>query len=354
MRRFSILLLKIAVSLAIIGFLVWQARHDNTFANLRDQPKQWGMLVAAWFFCAAAVLTTIVRWHFLVRAVEIPARLTESLRIGFLGYMFNLAPTGIVAGDAVKAIMLARAHENSRARSIASVVVDRLIGLYVLFIVATAAIWLTGFWRIEDPMITQIRSATYWVTAIGAAGIVALMIPAVTDGKLVRAMEQWPRVGRVIASLVDAMRMYRRRPGVLLAAAVMSVAVHSLFAAGIYCIARGLPASNMHSLGNHFVMSPLSSSTGVLPLPFGPFELVLDLLYAHVPIDGIPLPKGQGLVVALCYRIITVLIAAIGAFYFIGSRQEVARSIREAGDEEPIAPGSTIAMRRRCDPASAA
>jgi len=98
--------LKIMISVAIVGYLIWQARHDNAFAALRDQPKQWVMLVVAWFFCAGAVLTTIVRWHYLVRALEIPSRLSNSLRIGFVSYMFNLAPLGIVGGDAIKAVML--------------------------------------------------------------------------------------------------------------------------------------------------------------------------------------------------------------------------------------------------------
>lgn len=343
MRRIVGTLLKITISVAIVAYLVWQARNDNAFAALRDQPKQWGMLVVAWFFCAGAVLTTIVRWHYLVRALEIPSRLTNSLRIGFVSYMFNLAPLGIVGGDAIKAVMLGRQHKNTMAKSVASVVVDRLIGLYMLFVVATVAILVTGFWRIDDPTVASICSITYWTTAVGAAAIGALMVPVVLDGKVVRAMEQLPRVGRTIEHLTDATRMYRSRPGVLTVAAIMSMGVHSLFAIGIYFIARGLPG-NFHSLGAHFVISPLSAATGVLPLPFGPFEFVLDFLYVQVPIVGATIPKGQGLVVALGYRIITLLIAVIGVCYYLGSRQEVARSIREAGDDDSTACGPSIAM----------
>ena len=368
MKKLAILFLKISISVAIIWFLIWRAQQDNAFTNLRDQPKRWGMFVIAWFFCASAVLTTIVRWHFLIRALEIPSRLTNSLRIGFLGYMFNLAPLGIIGGDAIKAVMLARGHKNTQARSIASVVVDRLIGLYMLFVVATAAILVTGFWRTGDLVVTRICSITYWITALGALGIGLLMIPAVSDGKLVRAMEQLPRVGHPIKSLIDAMRMYRRRPGVLFAAAVMSAGVHSLFAIGIYFIACGLPG-DVHSLGTHFVMSPLSASMGAIPLSIGPFEFMLDSLYV-LPIGGVMIAAGQGFVVALGYRIITVLIAAIGACYYIGARAEVAQSLREAGDDdssesnggegdegddiEPVLPGSTIAMSTRLDSSSAA
>ena len=44
------------------------------------------------------------------------------------------------------------------------------------------------------------------------------------------------------------------------------------------------------------------------------------------------IPAGQGLVVALCYRLISVLVAALGIDYYIGNRREVSEAIHE--DEE--------------------
>lgn len=354
MKKLLITLLKVSISVAIIAYLVHEAQKGDAsaFTTLRDEPKQWGMLVIAWGFCTAAVLTTIVRWHFLVRALRIPTPLRNTLRIGFLGYMFNLAPLGILGGDAIKVVMLAREYKHSQAKSIASVVVDRLIGLYTLFIVASVAIVATGFWKVESTTITRICLTTFSVTIIGAIGFGLLMIPAVLDGKLVRAAEQLQRAGRPIKSLTHAMRMYRRRPGVLFLAIGMSVFVHCFFAAGIFFIACGLPG-NDHSLATHFVLSPLCAATGVIPLNIGPFEGALDSLYTMVvPLTGAPIPKGQGLVVALCYRIITILIAAIGACYYIGARQEVAAALKESDEDGSVSAGPTIARSEKCQSAA--
>ena len=75
----------------------------------------------------------------------------DALRIGFLGFLFNLAPLGIVAGDLLKAVMLARENPGHRAKSAASVIMDRVVGLYVLFVVASAGILLTGFyWHVPE------------------------------------------------------------------------------------------------------------------------------------------------------------------------------------------------------------
>ena len=132
MKKLLITLLKIVISAAIIGWLVYDSvrgqKNANVFANLRDQPKQWDMLAIAWACCTGAVLLTFVRWWYLVRALDIDCPFFAAIRISFWGYLFNLAPLGIVGGDLVKAVMLGHEHPQDRAKSLASVLVDRVIG----------------------------------------------------------------------------------------------------------------------------------------------------------------------------------------------------------------------------------
>ena len=60
----------------------------------------------------------------------------------------------------------------------------------------------------------------------------------------------------------------------------------------------------------------------------GPFEVVLDFLYGRF---GLP---HQGLIVALGYRIISVVIAFVGVCYYLGSRQEVAAVMHDEEAQE--------------------
>ena len=123
----------------------------------------------------------------------------------------------------------------------------------------------------------------------------------------------------------------------------MSVAVHCLFTLGIFLIAIGLFGNLLPeqlSLKSHFVVAPLSAATGVIPLCMGPFEFVLSSLYQWVA--GTENALAQGLVVALGYRIITVLIAAIGLAYYFGARREVAEAMHaDTPDDDPSADKST-------------
>ena len=340
MKKTLLTLLKIGISVGIIAYLIWDAQRPNkegvnVFEQLRDRPKQWGLLAAAWVFCASAVMLTLIRWWYLVRAVEVPLRFRDALRIGFLGYLYNLAPLGIIGGDVLKAWMLAWEYPRSKARAVASVIVDRVIGLYLLFIVASAAIILTGFWRLDDPQghIRTVCIVTFTVTAVGAVCVALVLSPGATDGRGSRALARLPRVGHAFSSLLEAIRIYRSKPRVLFVASLMSVGVHVLFATGVYLIARGSVRPDALP-GRALRGQSAGRLDGAIPLVAGPFEFVLNLLYTLVPEPGIIVPPGQGLVVALGYRLICVLIAAIGFCYYLGSRREVAKVLHEAEQEQ--------------------
>jgi glycosyltransferase 2 family protein len=337
-KRLLTTILKIAVSAAIVGWLVYSAtkgnkQGGNVFKNLVDEPKQWDMLAMAWGFCLVATLLTFVRWWLLIRALDIPCRFRDSFRISFWGYLFNLLPLGIVGGDLIKTVMLDHEHHGYRAKALASVLVDRVIGLYVLFVVASVAILLTGFLHIAVPDLHKICIATLIITGASTIGLAIVMGPDVSNGRIIDAVGRIPKVGPPLKSLIVAVRMYNKKPLVLTVSAIMTVGVHGSFAIGCYFIACGLPGNHL-SLSQHFVVMPLSAAMQVIPFPIGPTEAALDYLYQVVPASGPAIIVGQGLVVALVYRIITVLIAAMGIRYYFGNRREMAEVMHEAEAEE--------------------
>jgi hypothetical protein len=337
LKKLLLTLLKIGVSAAIIGWLIRDAHRNEAFGKLVSQPKDWGLLTLAALSCGSAVVVTLVRWYYLVRALDLPFTLKEALRLGFLGYLFNLAPMGIVGGDLLKAVMLARQQHGHRAEVVATVFVDRVMGLYMLFIVASVAILLTGFYNHPNDKIRLTCLVTLGLTVVGALGIAAMLVPDMTGGRLPAQIGRIPYAGHFIVRLLDAVGMYRHRLGVLAVTSVMSIMVHSLYSLGMYLLTRAL-FDPFHSLGTQFVLAPLAALTGVIPLPAGPFEAVLDRLYSSVPLaNGLYMTVGQGLIVALGYRIITVGTAAIGVVYYLAGRQELAAAMHdvEEGVELP-------------------
>jgi uncharacterized protein (TIRG00374 family) len=326
LKNFLITVLKVGISLAILAYLIVKATNDRAFAELSSQSKDWGVLAAAFAAFFGNILLCNIRWYYLVRALDLPFTLREAMRLGFLGYLFNLAPTGIVGGDLLKAVMLSRHLGGQRAKAMASVVADRVIGLYILFVVASVAIVITRFWRV-DPQIYRIAVGTLALTAVATLAMAVLFIPGITGGRLTQSLANSSRAGQALERLITELRMYQTNLPTLVASGLMTVGVHAFFILGIYLTARGL-YHHVVPLAMQCVVVPLSGATAVIPLPMGPFEVVLDFLYGRF---GLP---HQGLIVALGYRILSVLIAFVGVCYYLSSRQEVAAVMHEEETQE--------------------
>ena len=238
LKNFLITTLKIGISLAILAYLIVKATNDRAFAELSSQPKNWVMLAGAFAAFFGNIVLCNIRWYYLVRALDLPFTLREAMRLGFLGYLFNLAPTGIVGGDLLKAVMLSRHLGGQRAKAMASVVADRVIGLYVLFVVASVAIVITRFWHRYDPQIYRIAMGTLAVTAVGTVAMAVLFIPGITGGRLTQALAGSSRVGQAMERLIVELRMYQTDVPMLIASGLMTVGVHLLFILGI-CLTAG-------------------------------------------------------------------------------------------------------------------
>jgi glycosyltransferase 2 family protein len=333
-KKLLILILKIGLPLAIIIWLWRDALHKSASADLLESQKNWGILLLACLFCAAAPMITFVRWCMLVNALDIPLRFRDAFRIGFVSYLFNLAPMGVVGGDILKAWLLSKERPDlpgCRTKAFASVFFDRMIGLYTLFLLATAAILATNFWNYPSIQVRIASQITLGITLVGTIAFFSGLMPGGTEGPLGRKLRSLPKLGSSFGHALDSLAMYRSKPGLIFIACLMSFGVHTCFVLGMYAIAKGIYPQTLPSelgLSAQFVVCPVSAATTVIPLCMGPFETVLSFLYAAVA--GVQSAQAQGLVVALAYRIVTVLIASVGLVFYFASRSEVSEVLHEA------------------------
>jgi uncharacterized membrane protein YbhN (UPF0104 family) len=338
-RKRFITFLKVAASAALLGYLLVKAARDESFQQLHQQPKNWSLLAVAAAVELAAVVVSIVRWRLLVAAVEIPFSIREAFRLGFLGFLLNFFTLGTVGGDAIRAVFLARSNPGRGAVAVATVVVDRLIGVFALLLLVSVAFFVLDWGSLEtrDPEGLGIIKNLCWAALIGSGGGLAalaiLLLPGFTSSPVWDFFAGLPKVGRTIADLVEALRMYRRRIAILAVAVAMSLCVHGLLAIGLFLIAKGLPGETP-GFEAHLVISPMASAFGAIPLPggLGAFEVALDFLYRRISPERVA--ESQGFVIALAYRVITIFIAGIGAAYYVSSRREVRRLMKEAGETQ--------------------
>ena len=172
---------------------------------------------------------------------------------------------------------------------------------------------------------------TFLLTGLGAVVIGTLLfLPGLTRLRLAVACIRFPCLGGTLQQLISAVEMYRHRKTLLLGLLAIGVSIHCLMALILFLAAHGA-FSHAPTVAEHFVMVPIAlvaSALPVAPAGLGTYEFAMRYLYDHYPSCGIG--QGQGLVVALIYRILTVFITMIGVVYYWTNRQVVREVMREA------------------------
>jgi uncharacterized membrane protein YbhN (UPF0104 family) len=325
--------LKFGVAAALICWLLHDASQKPEFTQLLQQPKDWRLFGLAFVLFFGGVCLTFIRWHALVRALDFPFTLHSAFRLGFLGYLFNFVAPGGVGGDLFKAVFIAREYHGRRAQAVATVVIDRIIGLYALFVVAAGSVLYNDLLHSPSEAVRDVAIGTLIGTGVGAIGIVMLLIPGFTNGRFSQFLSNLPRTGRIFRQLLDAVRMYRARLGSVAMSLVYSVGVHLLTVFGFYVLGMAIPGSSP-TLAEHFVIVPLAmvvSAVPVTPGGLGTFELSLEKLFPTM--SAAVINPGRGLLVALVYRIITIVTAMVGFGFYLASRREVSDVMHEAEHE---------------------
>lgn len=348
MKKTALLVAKFAASIVILALLAHNAEGplEELGRERTDGARLAWNAAGAAVLCLIAVLISFLRWHGLARALGLAFRRRDSLRLGFVGYLLNFMPLGTVGGDLVKAVLIAREQHGRRAEAVASVFVDRLIGLLALFLVASIAILATGQLASANETVRAISRMTLVCASLGGVCFGILLTPGVARVRFIRWLFEIPKVGPLSKKLVLAVQLYRGQPRALFVAGVLSLTVHAVNTTGFFLIARGL-LPEYPSLGTQFVAVPIALTTGLLPLPasgLGAMEAVLDLLFRILPGD-VAIPPGHGLLVGLGYRAATILIAMVGVVVYLTSRREVAAAYKDAqGAEIPVS--TTLADER--------
>ena len=108
-------------------------------AKLKDRHILWGFFGAALLVRLGSLMFTFTRWRLLVRGTGLPFSFRESFRLGMLGEACNLMGPGAVGGDLVKAALLAKDHPKRIPSVLATVFLDRVLGMWALFVLGAVA-----------------------------------------------------------------------------------------------------------------------------------------------------------------------------------------------------------------------
>jgi uncharacterized membrane protein YbhN (UPF0104 family) len=316
LRRAGLAALKLGLPAALFAYLLYSVPAED-YETFWRQPKQWALLGAAQLLALVAIILSFLRWRIIVVAFGIPFTVREALRLGFLGYLLNFISIGSVGGDLFKAILVARDKPEKRPEAVASVLLDRAIGLLGLVILA----WISLTWFASQPLsplLSGVQRGAAVITCISLAGLVVALCAGQWFDRLIDTIHELPWAGEFVARMARAVRLLRGSPIALAGMLTMALLVHSLLALTVYLVSSGVYREHP-SLREHLMIVPPGMAAGALPLApggIGVQEGALTGLFQQLA----DLPENfSGMLVATVYRLITIAISGVGLLYYWAS-----------------------------------
>lgn len=324
------------VLVALLAYLFYH--HRRGFIDLADRRIQWGYWGVAFVLCGGSLILTFLRWYLLVWAQEFPFRFRDALRLSFVGYMLNYVAPGATGGDLFKAVLIAREQTSRRTVAVATIVLDRLLGLLALFMVGAA----TSLYPTPLVQRAEFRPIviTFWAgSLLGLIGVLILMHPAVPRSRWWNRLVRLPWIGRGIGELVNGVLLYQSKPRVLVATMLISFLGHLGILSSFYFCARALhPAEAIPLYWSHLQFVPAAELAGVIvPLPggTGALEEAVAVFYGLAGAS-----HDNGFLTAIAFRVISIVLAGIGGCYYFTTRREVDQALED--DHEASSPRSAI------------
>ncbi len=222
---------RIAVSVGLIAFMLSRLDFENMVRFLRRADLSLVFLTLVTVFVDRSFM--VVRWMKLVEALDIEVDRLRVVKIFFLSTFFgSFLPSG-VGGEAVRAVSFSRLTSRG-VESIASVVMDRLIGLLSMLLMGLVS--LTVFYRMyPHPALLGVVVLLSVGTIVGLALVLSRRMQA-------RVVSLGGRLGEDswVSRAALAMGRYRDRLGTLGVVLLLSIGVQGLRVLQAYLLSEAM------------------------------------------------------------------------------------------------------------------
>jgi uncharacterized membrane protein YbhN (UPF0104 family) len=358
-KRILINSLKLAFGAGLFAWVIganWQpsAGGNPGLGEALARPMQWLPLCLAAAFYLTGLLSTFIRWYFLVRAQDLPFTPVNAARLGLVGFSLNTLLPGSIGGDLFKAAFLAR-EQSRRTVAIATVLLDRAVGLWgLIWLVTLAGI---VFLFLGNPALTAnatVRGYAYTVFGTTGASLIIWFLlgtlPQARADRFAGRLAQIPRIGHSAAEFWRAFWLYRCKGASVAFAVLLAIFNHTCLVFAFYFAAHVFQEpgaeAGIPTLAQHFLLVPLAQAIQTLPLSpggVGVGEFVYGKLY-----ELAGSAESTGVLAALAFRLLILVLAMAGYLVYLRMKPSLpADALKESVEEPATAAQETITARTR-------
>ncbi|MEA1888892.1 MAG: lysylphosphatidylglycerol synthase transmembrane domain-containing protein [Pseudomonadota bacterium] len=255
-----LILAKLAISTFLIGVIVSRVNLSDVWSAFVGSDKRLIVMAFILYFVGFCIIA--LRWKLLLDAQGLSPRYLTLIQSVMVAVFFNNFLPSTIGGDAMRAYDTWKMG-GGKTQSVSVVFIDRLLGIFTLFVFALLAI-LWG--NAELSFIPNIR---LWVALAVLAGVVALYVlffraRQVSDYLQRHRHRKYGVISRPLEKIFSAFAGFNGKPGVLMLALLLSVLLQLNVIAHYYLIAHSLGIDI--ELSAMFIIVPVSIVVMMIPL----------------------------------------------------------------------------------------
>ena len=313
-----------AVKLAIAAVLVW-ALFRFGWIRLDDLgdvfQRSWEPAVAA-LLLAIAFFVGAVRWHVLLRTMGLAVPFRRCCEIYLIGAFTNTFLPGGTGGDLVRAVYIARHVRQGRAGSVASVLIDRVVGLSGLLLVGLLLVALAPEHVVAHPLTRSLFLAI--AAAFGAMVVIGVAVVFVFSERAIEGLAANLAAGnamlRLAGRVLRLIGLFRRDRLRLFGAIGLSLLIAVVIVIATMLLASRFDAGGLGPVdfANAMTLSLLASVVPLTPggigIGEGAFAVICHLW------EPVPSRLAYGSIF-LGWRLINALLGIVGGIAFLTYRR---------------------------------
>jgi arylsulfatase A-like enzyme/uncharacterized membrane protein YbhN (UPF0104 family) len=336
---------KFWVSLGLMGILLWvifdRSQTQEVMERLVTISLWW--MAGAFLVKGTGMAATVWRWKVLLEAQDLKVPLRHLIGTFLIGRFVGSFLPSTVGLDGYRMWDIAR-HSGQAARSISVIVVEKIIGFFVLSTLVVATIpW--GI-RFVPPTALVATALLFAVPVTLSFGM--LLQPRLIRRYLSRLLPPDTAIGAKVAKAVRAVTAYESHRRALIKAVGIGFIVHLGTVMMYYFTAHSIGVNV--GLGEILYVGPLMITATVVPVSvagIGVRELVISQLMGQVGH-----PEAAAVVFAFLGYLVGEIISLFGGFVLLARRSEykvviAGKAMESTEEEEELPPPPVIPAHER-------
>jgi uncharacterized protein (TIRG00374 family) len=305
-RQIAVASMKVGAAVALVYWLLKTNKLDlSVLRHLSFDSQTIFLLILASFFILFGFLLVGLRLYWLLHHAQFSIGYFKVFGVIATSLFLGIVLPGLFSGDVMKAAYLCGNVSERKVNALASVIVDRVIGLFSLFLMGTLAILVGGIMDFI-PFRSPILLTAPLIVMLIILSSLLLRSDSFFSARLVQLIVS--KAPDKFQRFIEALRDFLKSPWLLFKTVALSVINHSLNI-GVFIIAAVLIKDTLSPF-SHFILDPLALVMNAVPITPGGLGVAESAFAFLYQLAG----SSNGALVGLLGRLVMyVLIIACGA-----------------------------------------